>query len=143
MKKKIIGWREKVTLLDYDNTVVKAKMDTGARTSSLHATHIKEFERNENAYVNFRIKIGKGNEKKFKHVIAKLKEWRKVKNSSGKTEFRPVIETRILIAKQKIKTELTLTQRSKMSYDMLIGRLAIKKRFIIDAGRSYIVDEKK
>ena len=114
-------------------------MDTGARTSSLHATHIKEFERNGITYVNFRIKVGKGTEKKFKHVIAKLKEWRKVRNSSGKTEFRPVIKTKLLIGKHKINTELTLTQRSKMTYDMLIGRIAIKKRFIIDAGRSYIV----
>ena len=57
MKKKIIGWREQVTLLDFDNTIVKAKMDTGARTSSLHATHIKEFERNGITYVNFRIKV--------------------------------------------------------------------------------------
>ena len=139
MKKKIIGWREQVTLLDFDNTIVKAKMDTGARTSSLHATHIKEFERNGINFVNFRIKVGKGTEKKFKHVIAKLKEWRKVRNSSGKTEFRPVIKTKLLIGKHKINTELTLTQRSKMTYDMLIGRIAIKKRFIIDAGRSYIV----
>ena len=139
MKKKIIGWREQVTLLDFDNTIVKAKMDPGARTSSLHATHIKEFERNGINFVNFRIKVGKGTEKKFKHVIAKLKEWRKVRNSSGKTEFRPVIKTKLLIGKHKINTELTLTQRSKMTYDMLIGRIAIKKRFIIDAGRSYIV----
>ena len=139
MKKKIIGWREQVTLLDFDNTIVKAKMDTGARTSSLHATHIKEFERNGINFVNFRIKVGKGTEKKFKHVIAKLKEWRKVRNSSGKTEFRPVIKTKLLIGKHKINTELTSTQRSKMTYDMLIGRIAIKKRFIIDAGRSYIV----
>ena len=61
-----------------------------------------------------------------------LKEWRKVRNSSGKTEFRPVIKTKLLIGKHKINTELTLTQRSKMTYDMLIGRIAIKKRFIIE-----------
>tara|TARA_Y100000994_G_scaffold203731_1_gene175020 strand:+ start:1446 stop:1868 length:423 start_codon:yes stop_codon:yes gene_type:complete len=139
MNKKVIGWREKVTLLDFDKTIVKAKMDSGARTSSLHATHIKEFERNGITYVNFRIKVGNGSERKFKHVIAKLKEWRKVRNSSGETEFRPVIKTKILIGKHKINTELTLTQRSKMTYDMLIGRIAIKKKFIIDAGRSYIV----
>jgi len=142
MAKKIIGWREYVTLSDFDNTIVKAKMDTGARTSSLHATHIKEFERNGITYINFRMLVGTSSKKRFKHVIAKLEEWREVKNSSGEKEFRPVIKTNIKIGKYKISTEVTLTQRSKMTYTMLVGRLALRKKFNIDSGRSYLVEKK-
>jgi hypothetical protein len=134
--KTTIGWRERVELLDFDDSVIKAKMDTGARTSSLYATHISESDDSGKKYVTFRLK-NIGNDTKYKFFKSELKEWRIVKNSGGDEEYRPVINTKVRIAKKTMKIELTLTQRSRMSYDMLIGRTALRKKFLIDSGKSY------
>ncbi|SVA57609.1 uncharacterized protein METZ01_LOCUS110463, partial [marine metagenome] len=138
-----VGWREKIELLDFDNSIVKAKMDTGARTSSLHATHISEKEELEKKYVTFRLKTIINVSVKYKFFKCELKEWRIVKNSGGDEEYRPVINIRIKIGAKKMKIEVTLTQRSRMSYDMLIGRTALRKKFLIDSGKSYTTKVKK
>ena len=137
MARTTIGWRENVKLLDFDNSLIKAKMDTGARTSSLHATHISESKDSEIKYVTFRLKTNINNEKKYKFFKSELKEWRIVRNSGGDEEYRPVVKTRIKIGKKIMNIEITLTQRSRMSYDMLIGRTALRKKFLIDSGKSY------
>tara|TARA_B100000586_G_C20007031_1_gene382967 strand:+ start:264 stop:695 length:432 start_codon:yes stop_codon:yes gene_type:complete len=138
-----VGWREKIELLDFDNSIVKAKMDTGARTSSLHATHISEKEELEKKYVTSRLKTIINDSVKYKFFKCELKEWRIVKNSGGDEEYRPVINIRIKIGAKKMKIEVTLTQRSRMSYDMLIGRTALRKKFLIDSGKSYTTKVKK
>jgi hypothetical protein len=138
-----IGWRENVELLDFDNSLIKAKMDTGARTSSLHATHISESEESGVKYVAFRLKTNINNKKKYKFFKCELKEWRIIKNSGGDEEYRPVVRTKVKIGKKIMTIEITLTQRSRMSYDMLIGRTALRKKFLIDSGKSYTTKEKK
>ena len=141
MVKATIGWRERVELLDFDNSIIKAKMDTGARTSSLHATHISESEDSGIKYVAFRLKTNINNRKKYKFFKSELKEWRIVRNSGGDEEYRPVVKTRVKIGKKVMNIEITLTQRSRMSYDMLIGRTALRKKFLIDSGKSYTTKE--
>ena len=141
MVKATIGWRESVELLDFDNSIIKAKMDTGARTSSLHATHISESEDSGIKYVAFRLKTNINNRKKYKFFKSELKEWRIVRNSGGDEEYRPVVKTRVKIGKKVMNIEITLTQRSRMSYDMLIGRTALRKKFLIDSGKSYTTKE--
>ena len=141
MVKATIGWRERVELLDFDKSIIKAKMDTGARTSSLHATHISESEDSGIKYVAFRLKTNKNNRKKYKFFKSELKEWRIVRNSGGDEEYRPVVKTRVKIGKKVMNIEITLTQRSRMSYDMLIGRTALRKKFLIDSGKSYTAKE--
>ena len=136
MVKTTIGWRERVKLLNFDNSIIKAKMDTGARTSSLHATHISEGNDSGKKYVTFRLK-NIGDNTKYKFFKSELKEWRIVKNSGGDEEYRPVINTKVKIGKKTMNIELTLTQRSRMSYEMLIGRTALRKKFLIDSGKSY------
>ena len=143
MARTTIGWRENVKLLDFDNHIVKAKMDTGARTSSLHATHISEKEDSGIKYITFRLKTIVKDNTKYKFFKAELKEWRIVKNSGGDEEYRPVIKSQIKIGKKVMNIELTLTQRSRMSYDMLIGRTALRKKFLIDSGKSYTLEGKK
>jgi hypothetical protein len=138
-----IGWRENVELLDFDNSLIKAKMDTGARTSSLHATHISESEESGVKYIAFRLKTNINNKKKYKFFKCELKEWRIIKNSGGDEEYRPVVRTKVKIGKKIMTIEITLTQRSRMSYDMLIGRTALRKKFLIDSGKSYTTKEKK
>ena len=136
MVKEVIGWREKVELVDFDNSVIKAKLDTGARTSSLHATHISESEDSGDKYVSFRLK-NIGTKTKYKYFKCKLREWRIVRNSGGDEEYRPVNQTKIRIGNREMKIEITLTQRSRMSYDMLIGRTALRRKFLVDSGKSY------
>ena len=143
MARTTIGWRENVELLDFDNSLIKAKMDTGARTSSLHATHISESEESGVKYVAFRLKTNINNNKKYKFFKCELKEWRIIKNSGGDEEYRPVVRTKVKIGKKIMTIEITLTQRSRMSYDMLIGRTALRKKFLIDSGKSYTTKEKK
>jgi len=138
-----IGWRENVELLDFDNSLIKAKMDTGARTSSLHATHISESEESGKKYVSFRLRTNINNNKKYKFFKCELKEWRIIKNSGGDEEYRPVVRTKVKIGEKIMTIEITLTQRSRMSYDMLIGRTALRKKFLIDSGKSYTTKEKK
>ena len=117
MAKTTIGWRERVILLDFDKSVIKAKMDTGARTSSLHATHISESDDSGKKYVTFRLK-NIGNNTKYKFFKSELKEWRIVRNSGGDEEYRPVINTKVKIGNKTMNIEITLTQRSRMSYDL-------------------------
>ena len=136
MVKATIGWRERVELLDFDNSIIKAKMDTGARTSSLHATHISESDDSGKKYVTFRLK-NIGDNTKYKFFKSELKEWRIVKNSGGDEEYRPVINTKVKIGNKTMNNKLTLTQRSRMSYDILIGKTALRKKFLIDSGKSY------
>ena len=143
MARTTIGWRENVELLDFDNSLIKAKMDTGARTSSLHATHISESEESGVKYVAFRLKTNINNKKTYKFFKCELKEWRIIKNSGGDEEYRPVVRTKVKIGKKIMTIEITLTQRSRMSYDMLIGRTALRKKFLIDSGKSYTTKEKK
>ena len=143
MAKATIGWRENVELLEFDNSLIKAKMDTGARTSSLHATHISESEYEGIKYITFRLKTIINKKRKYKFFKCELKEWRIIKNSGGDEEYRPVVRTKIKIGKKIMAIEITLTQRSRMRYDMLIGRTALRKKFLIDSGKSYTTKEKK
>lgn len=143
MVKITVGWREKIELIEFDNSIIKAKLDTGARTSSLHATHISEKEETGKKYVTFRLKTITNDSVKYKFFKCELKEWRIVKNSGGDEEYRPVISTSIKIGAKKMKIEVTLTQRSRMNYDMLIGRTALRKKFLIDSGKSYTTKVKK
>ena len=77
----------------------------------------------------------------LEYFKSELKEWRIIRNSGGDEEYRPVVKTRVKIGKKIMTIEITLTQRSRMSYDMLIGRTALRKKFLIDSGKSYTTKE--
>jgi len=139
MKKEfqVIGWREWIGLPDLNVKKIKVKVDSGARTSSLHAFNVNIFKKGKHQYVNFFIHP----EQKTNYVKlvceAKVLEFRKVKSSNGQTELRPVIETNIRLMDQIWSVELTLTNRDEMGFRMLLGREAIRKRFLIDTGKSF------
>jgi len=113
-----------------------AKVDTGASTSSLYATHIKVFEKEGEEFASFRITYGKPSQRKYTTAKAPLAGFRKVKSSSGETEERPVIKTSVCIMGQCWKSEITLTSRQSMQFPMLLGRACIKKRFLVDPSRA-------
>ncbi len=133
-----IGWREWVTFPDLNITHVKAKIDTGARSSALHAFEIERFQVDGKSMVRFKVHpIQKDTLTTFT-AEAELLEERQVRDSGGHTELRPVIQTAIALGQYQWPIELTLTNRSAMGFRMLLGRQAVRERFMIDAGQSYL-----
>ena len=139
----LLGWREWISLPDLEVDKISAKVDTGANTSSLYATHIKVFERDGKEYAKFRVTYGKQGKRKFKTAEAPLVGFRKVKSSSGDAEERPVIKTSICIMGQCWKSEITLTSRQSMQFPMLLGRACLKKRFVVDPSRANLSAQKE
>jgi len=134
----LIGWRERLALPGLGVSSVKAKIDTGARSSALHAFDIEFFDRNGETFVRFKVHPAQKNKKKTITVEAKLLDKRPVRSSSGEAETRPVIETVVATASQQWPIELTLTNRDVMGFRMLLGRQAVRSRFLVDSGRSYL-----
>ena len=142
-KATLIGWREWVSLRTLGIEQIKAKIDTGARTSSLHAHDIQEFTRGNRKYVRFTVHPQQRNIKQTVACETPLLEKRKVKDSGGKVTLRPVILTEISLGEMVWEIELTLTNRNEMGFRMLLGRQAIKKSFLINPGKSFLVGKRK
>jgi hypothetical protein len=133
----VIGWREWLELPDLGIRRVKAKIDTGARSSSLHAFDVRKFERDGKQFVRFRVHPLQRNTKKTIEAEAEVLEYRKVKSSNGQTQQRPVIVTTVEALGETWQIELTLANRDEMGFRMLLGREAVRGRFLVDAGRSF------
>lgn len=129
-----IGWREWVVFPEHNNFPVKAKIDTGARSSALHATHIKEYSNSGQPWIKFRVYQSR----EFLYLDRKIIDYKNIKNSFGDTETRPVIQMKIKIGNSVWNTEITLTQRTGMTYPMLIGRNTLTKKHVIHSHKSYI-----
>lgn len=134
----VIGWREWVALPDFGVETIKAKVDTGARTSSLHAFDMEEFQRGRREMVRFKVHPEQRNAKRERTVEAEVQEWRRVRSSSGTTELRPVVLTTVEILGLRWQVELTLSRRDEMGFRMLLGRQAIRGHLLVDPGRSFI-----
>ncbi len=133
-----IGWREWVGLPDFGIPSIKAKVDTGARTSSLHAFDVERFSLRGVDMVRFSIHAEQRSRKHPVTVEAPLADRRSVKPSSGEAEVRLVVVTDIEVLGRRFPVELTLTRRDAMGFRMLLGRQALRKRFVVDSGRSFL-----
>ena len=142
-EKRVIGWREIVSLPELGIDEVKAKVDTGARTSALHASKLVFSKRAGKDYVEFIIHPKQRSTKPEIKVKTKVLAFRKIKSSTGHSALRPVIETDVIIGGIKTKLELTLVNRDEMGFRMLLGREAMRGQFIVDPGASYVETEKK
>lgn len=138
----LIGWREWVGLPDLGIGQVKAKIDTGARSSALYAFDIEIVRLNHRDWVRFKVHPSQHNDDIIVMAEAELLENRQVKNSGGKAELRPVIVTPVSLRGQEWPIELTLTHRRGMQFRMLLGREAVRNRFLVDAGRSYLQSDR-
>ncbi|MEO5378703.1 MAG: RimK/LysX family protein [Magnetococcus sp. DMHC-6] len=141
-KNKIIGWREWVELPGLNLQRIKVKIDTGARTSALHAMHIKAFEQDGQMFVRFLVHPNQKQRLPEIECIALVLDQRQVKNSSGVSEKRYVIRTPILLGDKSWEVDITLTNRSPMGFRMLLGRTAIRNKYIVDPGHSFILTSK-
>lgn len=136
--KPLIGWREWVGLPDLGVAHIKAKIDTGARSSSLHAFDTEEFEREGQQWVRFHVLPRQKCEETRLWTEALIHEHRDIRSSNGQMSSRPVIRTRVLLHGRKFRIDLTLADRSEMGFRMLLGREAVRRRFVIDPGHSYL-----
>jgi len=134
-----LGWREWVSLPDLGLPHIKAKVDTGARTSAIHAFALKTYDKDGHERVEFRMHPNQKDNNTIVVCDAAVVDKRVVTDSGGHKEERLVIETALQIGEHAWTIEATLTSRDDMLFRMLLGRTAMKGRAIVNPGRSYLV----
>lgn len=138
----IIGWREWVVLPELGIPAIKAKIDTGARTSALHAFLVEPFSENGCQKVRFQIHPLQKRGDIALTCVADVLDRRMVSDSGGHRELRYVIRSKILIGSAAIEAEITLTDRDTMQFRMLLGRTALTDNFLVAPDRSYLAGPK-
>lgn len=133
---KTIGWRELVHLPDLGLRGIPAKIDTGARTSALHATILEEFERDGERYVRFAVDYEQQHVRQVCEAVHI--DWRGITSSNGETQRRRIIKTPLQIGSLIFRAEISLADRSDMRFPMLIGRSSLRRRFVVDSGHSWL-----
>lgn len=126
MRETIVGWREWAALPDIGIERLRAKLDTGAHTCSLHAIDIEPIESSLGFFIRFRLDEG------GPRRLQRLHCWRSVRDAGGHSSLRPVIRTELLLADRSIKIDLCLADRSRMRHRLIIGRRVLRQRFTID-----------
>jgi hypothetical protein len=134
-----IGWREWLSLPDIGVPGIKAKIDTGARTSCLHTHDFEEFEKAGSTWVRFHLHpLTHFNEIELT-CEAPVHEYKEVKDSGGHIEYRPFIQTTACIGGYKWEIDLSLSNREGMKFRMLLGRKALANRFLVNPEASYLI----
>ncbi len=130
----VVGWRELVSLPDLGLSGIPAKIDTGARTSSLHAHVLEDFMRAGERFVRFAVDWD--GERHFCEAVQV--DVRGITSSNGDTQERFVIKTPLRIGNLSFRAEISLADRSQMQFPMLIGRTALRRRMVVDSGHSWL-----
>jgi hypothetical protein len=139
----LLGWREWVALPELNIAQIKAKVDTGARSSALHAFAIDPYRKGGQRWVMFIIHPRQKHSDVSIECHAQVKDRRLVTDSGGHKQRRYVIETQLILGPSVITAEMTLTNRDSMLFRMLIGRTTMTNRFIIDPNASYLQGKPK
>jgi len=134
----IAGWREWVSLPALDVPWIKAKLDTGARTSAIHTYETEEFERDGTDWVRFDVHPWQKSALDSVHVELPVVDRRVIRSSTGHEEERLVVVTEIEVVGRRLDAELTLTNRDEMGFRMLVGREAMRGALLVDPERSYV-----
>jgi hypothetical protein len=136
--KLIVGWREWLSIPELGIPSIKAKVDTGARSSALHAHSIEEYQEGGITMVRFIAEIDQPSHRIEHKCHAAVYDQRQVKDSAGNPEVRYFIRTLIEVGDHHWPVEVSLTDRSTMKFPMLLGREAVRRRAVVDPGRSYL-----
>jgi hypothetical protein len=132
-----IGWREVIGLPNLDIPELHAKIDTGARTSALNATVIRELDQDGERWIEFVVTFTE--DRHTQHCRAPIADRRAIKNTGGVPEMRYIVHTDLTLGERRWQIELSLTDREPMRYDLILGRTALRNRRIcINPGRSFL-----
>lgn len=133
-----VGWREWVMMPDLGIPRLRAKVDTGARTSCLHTFHLEAYEHDGERRVQFWVHPSRRNLNRVIHCDTPLLDERVVTDSGGHREMRYAILTPMRMGPWCWPVEMTLTNRDTMRFRMLIGRTAMKERLCVDPSASFL-----
>jgi len=139
LKTIIVGWREWVSLPELGLPIIKAKIDTGARTSCLHAFSVEPFTKDNTKWVRFGIHPHQMDIESEIYCEAKVIDERFVTDSGGRKEKRQVISTQLGLGNQQRTIEITLTNRDTMRFRMLLGRMAMQENILVNPKKSYLL----
>ncbi len=134
----LVGWREICSLPDLGLKDIKCKVDTGAKTSALHAFDVDVHTENGIEVVFFKVHPEQRSTKRVVQCKCPLLEWRVVTDSGGNQTLRPVVSVRLQLGEVTKNIELTLTPRDELGFRMLLGREALKRTWVVDSSRSYL-----
>jgi len=134
----VVGWREWLALPDLGIKAIKAKIDTGARTSSLHTFGLEPFEQDGKLKVKFGIHPLQRREDIAVRCIADVSDYRRVTSSDGQSEKRYIIVTNVALKGSIWQVEISLANRESMRFRMLLGRVAISGKLVVDPEKSYL-----
>ncbi len=133
-----IGWRELIDLPELGINHLRAKIDTGARTSALHAVDIEPYERDGDPWVHFHVPLT-DSVHEAPRVLAPAHDRRAVKNTSGIPEDRWIIRPLLRLGERQWRIQISLANRENMGFDLILGRTAIRgRRVLVNPGRSYL-----
>ena len=135
--RQIVGWREWVALPDLGVDRIKAKVDTGAKTSAIHAWDLEIDVVDGIETAHFSLHPVQRDDLIVITASAPVEGWREVRSSNGETERRPAIVTPVVLGEDRWDVELTLARRDEMGFRMLLGRSALRRRYVVDPARSY------
>jgi hypothetical protein len=141
--KLVLGWREWVELPDLGASPIKAKIDTGARTSALHAFGLSIEQIDGAPFASFELHPIQRSDADAVAVQCPVLDFRRIRSSNGKIETRPVIATTASVGDVSWPIEVSLTSRDAMGFRMLLGRVAVRRRFLVDPGRSFLLSRPK
>ncbi len=134
----LAGWREWVSLPEAGVEWIKAKLDTGARSSAIHAFDLEEFERDGDAWVRYSVHPWQASDEDPVQVESPVLDAREIRSSSGHSEERLVVPMTLQLMGRTITAEVTLSNRDEMGFRMLVGREALRQGFVVDPSRSYL-----
>lgn len=141
--KPAVGWREWCSFPELGIQLVKCKVDTGAKTSALHALEVVVHKKQGREVVSFKVCPLQRNTKKVVHCEAPLLEWRYVTDSGGRRTLRPVVVTWLALGDVIKEIELTLIARDEMGFRMLLGREALRGTWVVDPSKSFMYGDRK